>query len=204
MILAGLVLAAGAGSRYGRPKALVRDAGGVPWVASAVALLESVGCTQVTVVLGASAVEARELVPADAHVVEAVDWHSGMAASLRAGLAAVASAEPAADAVLLTLVDLPGLPAAVGARVVGSGTLESAAQGVSGPGVPAGLRSALRQAVFEGRPGHPTLIGRNHWPALVASLTGDRGARPYLVAHGAVEVECGDLWHGADVDVSPG
>jgi len=31
-------------------------------------------------------------------------------------------------------------------------------------------------------------------------VSGDSGARGYLVAHGAIEVECGDLWDGADVD----
>ncbi|ARC58477.1 Nicotine blue oxidoreductase [Frondihabitans sp. 762G35] len=185
--LAGLVLAAGAGRRYGGPKALVRDAEGAPWLLLAHDLLAGAGCTDVTVVLGAEADRARHLVPAGAHTVVADDWDTGMAASLRAGLAAVASSGADAEAVLVTLVDLPGLPVAVARRV---------AERVTGP-------DALAQAVFGARPGHPALIGRDHWPALTASLAGDRGARAYLAAHGAAEVECGDLASGDDVDVAP-
>jgi CTP:molybdopterin cytidylyltransferase MocA len=58
----------------------------------------------------------------------------------------------------------------------------------------------LRQAVFGGRPGHPVLIGREHWTAVADALAGDRGARGYLVAHGVDEVECGDLFDGHDID----
>jgi CTP:molybdopterin cytidylyltransferase MocA len=183
--LAGLVLAAGAGRRYGGPKALARTADGTPWLLLAHDLLAGAGCTGVTVVLGAEADRACDLVPAGARTVVADDWETGMAASLRAGLTAVAESD--ADAVLVTLVDLPGLPVAVAQRV---------AERVSGP-------DALAQAVFGARPGHPALIGRSHWQALAAVLVGDRGARAYLRAHGAAEVECGDLASGDDVDVAP-
>ena len=80
----GLLLAAGAGTRMGRPKALVDG-----WLTRAVDSLESAGCDGVTVVLGAGADEASALL-ADAGVevrqVVAADWADGMGASLRAGL----------------------------------------------------------------------------------------------------------------------
>jgi CTP:molybdopterin cytidylyltransferase MocA len=60
--------------------------------------------------------------------------------------------------------------------------------------------SPLVQAVYRGSPGHPVAIGREHFAPLAASLEGDRGARSYLVMHGVIEVECADLWSGADVD----
>jgi len=44
------------------------------------------------------------------------------------------------------------------------------------------------------------LLGRAHWSPLAAGLHGDRGARPYLVRHAAHEVDCADLWPGADLD----
>ena len=47
---------------------------------------------------------------------------------------------------------------------------------------------------------HPVLRGRAHWEPLSASLIGDSGARDYLVEHRAREVECGDLFSGADRD----
>ncbi|GAA4267493.1 nucleotidyltransferase family protein [Frondihabitans peucedani] len=182
----GIVLAAGAGRRFGGPKALARDASGTPWIELAVAMLTSAGCHGVTVVLGADAERARALVPPEAGIVTAAHWQFGMSASLRAGLAAAAQTEAAAA--LVTLVDLPGLPVEVARRVLG--------REVSG--------RILRQAVFGGRPGHPVLLGRDHFAELVAGLEGDRGARGYLVEHGAEEVECGDLADGLDVDVPTG
>ncbi|MWC00434.1 nucleotidyltransferase family protein, partial [Agromyces sp. MMS17-SY077] len=62
------------------------------------------------------------------------------------------------------------------------------------------LASALARATYRGLPGHPVLLGRDHWAPLAAALHGDRGAGPYLVAQGALAVECGDLATGADRD----
>ncbi len=172
----GIVLAAGAGTRAGGPKALLRMPDGTPWLELACAFLRDSGCDRVIAVLGAQSRIARPLVPNWAEVVVADEWEAGMSASLRAGLAAAAG-----EAALVTLVDLPELPAAVGRRVMASS-------------------GALRQAVFLGEPGHPVYIAAEHVDAAAASLTGDRGARRYLVEHGVVEVECGDLWNGVDRD----
>lgn len=182
----GLVLAAGAGTRMGRPKALVRDDTGRPWVETAVGTLLDGGCDGVVVVLGAAADEARAFVPVhqDVRAVVAGSWADGLGASLDAGLAALAE-DPTVDAALVSLVDLPGLPADAVRRVIG----------------PAGSRAdALRQAVHDGRPGHPVLLGRAHWAALRAELDGDRGAGVYLRRNAADRVECADLWDGADQD----
>jgi CTP:molybdopterin cytidylyltransferase MocA len=171
----GIVLAAGAGTRAGGPKALLRLPDGSSWIAASTAALLDGGCDRVIVVLGAMARLARPLVPDAASIVVADDWGDGMSASLRAGLAAASG-----DAALITLVDLPTLPPAVVARVLAAG--------------------GLAQAVFAGRPGHPALIPAGHWAAVAESLHGDRGARAYLIAHGVAEVECGDLWDGVDLD----
>ncbi|WP_228453151.1 nucleotidyltransferase family protein [Rathayibacter toxicus] len=177
----GIVLAAGAGQRAGGPKALRRDEAGVPWLELAVRRLSAVGCAQLLVVLGAEAERARRLVPAGAEVIVAADWSTGVSASLRAGLTSAA-----ADAALVTLVDLPDEPARVGARL-----LAAAAPG----------RHSLARAVYRGRPGHPVLLGRAHWPTVLADAQGDTGARDYLRAAGALEVECGDLASGHDHDL---
>ncbi|RII98253.1 nucleotidyltransferase family protein, partial [Clavibacter nebraskensis] len=63
--------------------------------------------------------------------------------------------------------------------------------------------STLRQAVFRRRPGHPALLGRDHWQPLAAEVRGDAGARAYLAAHGALLVETADLSTGEDVDRRP-
>jgi CTP:molybdopterin cytidylyltransferase MocA len=186
--VAGLLLAAGAGRRMGQPKALLRDAGGVPFLDRAVGLLLE-GCESVTVVLGASADEARTLLdeagwiddPA-VDVVVAEDWTEGMGASLRTGLTAL-QGRPC-DAALVTLVDLPDVGDAVLRRVLDT---------ASGP-------TALVRATYAGQPGHPVLLGRDHWAAVVATAEGDRGARTYLEAHEPVACECGDLASGRDVD----
>jgi CTP:molybdopterin cytidylyltransferase MocA len=174
----GLLLAAGAGRRMGRPKALVDD-----WLDRAVTALREGGCAQVVVVLGAAADQAAPLlVGQDVEVVVAEDWEEGMGASLRTGLAALGSAGE--DAALVTLVDLPDVGADVVRRVLD--------QPVS--------VTALARATYDGRPGHPVLIGREHWADVGASAQGDQGARTYLDANDVLLVECGDLATGRDVD----
>ena len=102
----GIVLAAGAGTRAGGPKALLRMPDGTPWLELACAFLAASGCDRVVAVLGAQANIARPLVPPSTEVLVAADWEQGMSASLRAGLAAATG-----EAALVTLVDLPELPA---------------------------------------------------------------------------------------------
>ncbi|ARJ05837.1 hypothetical protein GCM10010988_09750 [Cnuibacter physcomitrellae] len=196
--IVGLVLAAGSGSRYGGPKALVVGDDGVPWLARAIDVLRSGGCDEVVVVLGASAVEAGALLretglgddteedgESPVRVVETEHWARGIGESLRAGLTEAARVDPVA--VVVTLVDLPALQPSAVERVIGT------------PHPPS--EDALRQAVYDGRPGHPVLIGATHLPALVDSLDGDVGARPYLVAHDVLEVDCTGLGGDDDRDV---
>jgi CTP:molybdopterin cytidylyltransferase MocA len=187
VIVDGLLLAAGAGTRMGQPKALVVGDDGSPWLHLALAGLQDGGCRRVTVVLGAQAEEAAVVLAGapvaheDVHVVVADDWAEGMGASLRAGLSAL---DPRAEAVLVTLVDLPDVTAEVVRRVAAAAT---------GPG-------ALARATYDGTPGHPVLIGRDHWSGVGETAAGDQGARDYLAAHDVVAVECGDLATGRDVD----
>jgi nicotine blue oxidoreductase len=179
----GLVLAAGEGSRLGTPKALVTDADGVSWLVRAIETLAVGGTAAVYAVVGAASERVRELAPAAVTVVEAVDWAEGMGASLRTGLSAVVDAEPAADAALVLLVDTPGVGPEVVRRMI-----ERAAP------------DALARATYDGVPGHPVLIGSDHWAGVIESARGDRGARAYLSTHGVVDVECGDMADGTDID----
>ncbi|MGY2900828.1 CTP:molybdopterin cytidylyltransferase MocA [Curtobacterium sp. PvP017] len=180
----GVLLAAGAGTRMGRPKALVAEPDGTPWLHLGVDALLLGGCDRVVVVLGAAADRARALVPAvdGVTVVVADDWAAGPGASLAVGLAAVTG--PATACV--SLVDLPGLPATAVRRVIGDGDHPT----------------ALRRAVHRGVPGHPVVVGSEHRAALVAALSRDpaHGAGPWLASSGAEPVECGDLWDGHDQD----
>jgi molybdenum cofactor cytidylyltransferase/nicotine blue oxidoreductase len=181
MAARGLLLAAGAGRRMGGPKALRTDADGTSWLVRSVRTLLDGGCDAVTVVLGAGAEDARaHLEGLDVDVVVADDWDEGMGASLRAGLAAPADESVA----VVSLVDLPDVGPDVVRRLLAVG---------DGPGL-------LARAAYDGRPGHPVILGRAHWPALVEQVSGDSGARDYLAAHAVTLVECGDLATGRDQD----
>jgi nicotine blue oxidoreductase len=173
--IAGVLLAAGAGVRCGMPKVLAAQG---QWLRLAVAALSGGGCDDVVVVLGAAIVD----VPAPARAAIAKDWQQGMGASLRTGLAAIPDAE---YAVVLT-VDTPDIGAAVVGRLIDAGR---------------GSPSGIARATYAGRPGHPVVVARRHWPALLETLHGDEGARRFLAGRpDVVAVDCADLATGLDID----
>lgn len=198
--MVGLVLAAGAGRRMGGPKALIgplAEFGRTP-LAQVCSQVHAAGCTDVIAVIGAQAdrvLAALEDDPWPEHdcvaaglpgwlrVVEATDWDEGMGASLRAGLAALD--RTSATAALITLVDLPDVGTPIFRRVLAEAS---------------GEPSALARASFDGRPGHPVLIGREHWPDVAASAIGDKGARDYFARTPHQLIECGHLASGIDAD----
>lgn len=167
----------------GTPKALLYDEQGRSFLERSCLALRDGGCDDVLVVLGAQAGRAAAILDEATGVVVAEDWSEGMGASLRAGLAA--AEETDATTVLVTLVDLPDIAAAVVERVLRGGGREE---------------QALARATYGGSPGHPVLLGRAHWAGVAATARGDRGARDYLREHPPLEIECGDLATGRDVD----
>lgn len=200
--MAGVVLAAGEGRRLGGPKALVRlSPPGSTLLESAVATLARSGLRVVHVVVGAAAEavtdELESLRPkavrtgTDLSWSFCDDWRTGMGASLRRGLQ-WARHDEVVDAAVLHLLDLPGVTSSAVGRIL------RVAQESCTP--PAGLRRALVRASFDGRPGHPVLIGADHWDAVSASAHGDAGARDYLRKTEHLLVEVGDIADGADLD----
>ena len=190
---AGLLLAAGAGHRMGAPKALVGD-----WLTRGIDVLTAAECGHVVVVLGAALQQARALLhersvcalslskgasTSSARIIVAVaaDWSDGISASLRAGISAIPAG---ASAAVVTLVDLPDVGETVVRRVLERG---------AGP-------ATLTRATYHGRPGHPVVLGRAHWPGILAAANGDVGARAYFDQHAPELVECADLASGRDVD----
>jgi CTP:molybdopterin cytidylyltransferase MocA len=152
MEVTGLVLAAGAGRRYGMPKALV------PWhgrllVQHAAGTLAAAGCTDVVVVLGAAADRVRAAAPDLPRTVENPDWATGLASSLRAGLAALAGSP--AEAAVVLLVDMPGVTPSAVRRVVafaGTGVLAIAGYGTPVPANAGVIRSCSAATTGPGWP----------------------------------------------------
>ncbi|WP_280270030.1 nucleotidyltransferase family protein [Nocardia wallacei] len=192
---AGLVLAAGAGTRYGGPKVLAE---GGAWLRGAVAALRDGGCGPVFVVLGATGPalwsDGRWLVcespatavPDGARPVWAADWAVGLSASLRTGLAAVAHSPEGAGYAAVMPVDTPDVGADVVTRVLAAARTAP---------------SGLARAVFHNRPGHPVVLHHKHWDAVLKTAQGNSGARSFLDARpDIVAVTCDDLATGRDHD----
>ncbi|MEU5717976.1 nucleotidyltransferase family protein [Streptomyces sp. NPDC020403] len=183
--VAALLLAAGGGRRLGgRPKALLEHHGR-PLVDHAVRALRDGGCGPVHVVLGAGADDVRARADLGGCVVGVNPaWETGMGSSLRTGLGALAGS--GADAVLVLLVDQPGIGAEAVARV------RSAYRS----------RAALAAAAYDGERGHPVLIGADRWAEVAAGAVGDQGARAYLRTHrdAVTLVECSDVAEAFDID----
>ena len=184
--VAGIVLAAGAGTRMGQPKALLRI-GGVPLVATAVHALQSAGCRSIAVVVGAAADEARALVPPPATVVVNPLWRTGIRTSLYEGLRALQHGS--AGAVLITLVDQPGIGAEVAARLIAAWST-----------APSGIVAVV--ATYDGMPRNPVIIARRVWAEVTIASGPDEGARAWLRMNPGrvLEVECGDIGAADDID----
>jgi CTP:molybdopterin cytidylyltransferase MocA len=111
------------------------------------------------------------------------DWRTGMGSSLVAGLGLVPAQCPAA---VVALVDQPLVGPEAVRRLIAAHA--------------AGASVAV--AAYGGRPRNPVLLGREHWPEVIALATGDAGARPFLRAHPDLItlVECGDTGRPDDID----
>nr|WP_245974568.1 nucleotidyltransferase family protein [Thermomonospora umbrina] len=175
--VAGLLLAAGQGSRLGRPKALV-ELDGERLVDRGVRMLRAAGCSPVLVVTGAASVEVVGAV-----VVPNRAWRTGMGSSLRVGLAAL---PPGSPAVVVALVDQPRVTAEAVRRLIAAWQ--------------SGARVAV--ATYAGRPRNPVLLTRPHFTAAAEAAVGDTGARAFLRGRPELvtEVPCDDVASPDDID----
>jgi CTP:molybdopterin cytidylyltransferase MocA len=203
MRAAGILLAAGEGSRLGRPKALV-ELGGQTLAERGVALLRDGGADPVLVVTGAVPVRVH-----GARTVHNPDWRTGMGTSLAAGLRALGAVAPGTADGTAGLNEADGADGtALAVSAVGAAVIALADQPLVGPEAVRKLITAYENgasvavAAYHGQPRNPVLIAREHWPAVLALATGDTGARPFLRAHPELVtlVECGDTGSPDDVD----
>jgi nicotine blue oxidoreductase len=192
--VAGILLAAGEGSRLGQPKALV-EIGGQRLADRGVAMLSSGGADPIIVVTGAAPVE-----PPGAFTVHNPDWRTGMGSSLAAGLAALRSLPPpGCTAAVIALADQPLVGAESVRRLIAA--YAGDAHGTDGASE-AGGTATIAVACYGGRPRNPVLIAREHWDEVLAMAEGDAGARPFLRAHPELVtlIECGDTGRPDDID----
>ena len=183
--VAGVLLAAGQGSRFGRPKALV-ELGGQTLAERGVGMLRAGGADPVLIVTGAAQVG---LGPEyQVRTVGNDDWRTGMGSSLRAALHALADPDvgPDVGAAVVALADQPLVGAEAVSRLIAA--------------YQAGASVAV--AAYDGRPRNPVLLAREHWPEVIAMATGDQGARAFLRARPDLVtlVECGDTGRPDDID----
>ncbi len=181
----------------GQPKALVRDPDGTSWLLRAVDSLAAAGCEPVIVVLGAEAragrphprraVTVRTSASTSVRWVEATDWSQGMARVAPTGTAGRGGHRRDDRR------RHPRRPHRRRPRRRERGWSRRSAR----------TPSRLGRAAYRGAPGHPVVLGREHWAGVVEDAVGDRGARDYLAVQDVVGVECGDLASGADRDTPP-
>ena len=185
--LAAVVLAAGAGRRFGGGKLTACWRDGV-LLDGALAAAFAAPVDEIIVVTGGDAAvgpaaQAFAGPRADGErlrLVPAPDWSEGLAASLRAGLAALPAEVQAA---FIFLGDMPGVPHALADRLARA----------LGPGVTA------VQPTVRGAPAHPVLLSHSLFPAALA-LRGDRGAQALLAGHGVIRIDVDEPGATLDVD----
>jgi nicotine blue oxidoreductase len=213
------LLAAGEGSRFGQPKALV-ELDGQTLAERGIDMLLAGGADPVLVVTGAAQIELDPKTPRDPkapkdpktpkgaqapgheiHTVYNGEWRTGRGSSLCAALRALSQAgEPDAAersaavlpqdvaAVVVALADQPLVGAEAVARLIAAHR--------------AGASVAV--AAYDGQPRNPVLLAREHWPEVIATATGDQGARAFLRARPDLVtlIECGDTGRPDDIDTT--
>ncbi len=188
--IAAVVLAAGRGIRFGAPSddsKVFALLDGRALLSHVVTSAKSSRAGFVVVVTGHAANRAASALRDDppTAIVHNADYASGMAGSLKTGIAAL---PPSFDGALVLLGDMP---------LVASGTLDR---------LIARFRPEEVDAVvpmYQSRQGNPVLIGRSLFPRIMA-LTGDEGARRILAEVSSRVVGCsvGDPGVLVDIDTT--
>jgi molybdenum cofactor cytidylyltransferase len=105
--IGAVILAAGASSRFGKPKQLIQY-GGKSMVRRAIDVATKAGCLPIAVVVGSDSDDiTRELQKANVAIVLNQRWKNGIGSSIRAGVQHVIDAVKDVDAITLLVCDQP-------------------------------------------------------------------------------------------------
>lgn len=161
---AAIVLAAGASTRLGQPKQLLK-VNGETLLRRTVRLAAQSGCAPIFVVLGFEADRMQhELDGLEARPVLNPDWQSGMGSSLRSGIEAVINETPEPQKALVLLCDQPTLSAEILSSLLRTS---------------AGTKSLIIASSYAGRSGVPAIFDKQLYSDLL-KIEGDHGARSII------------------------
>lgn len=181
--VSAILLAAGAGTRFGGGK-LLASFEGRPLIEATLSGLHQAPVDEIIVVVGREGERLRSMCTSHgARVVVNPNWAEGMSTSVRVGIQACG---PEARAAVVLLADQP---------LVGAEAVERLVRAFEG-----GAEVAVATYGSEWR--NPALFVKEIWPLLLSELTGDKGARMILKLHPELvtEVPCDDVADPADVD----
>ncbi len=181
--ISAILLAAGAGSRFGGGK-LLAPFDGKTLIEVTLSGLREAPVDEIIVVVGKQPEELRSVCePYGTRIVKNPGWEEGMSTSVRAGLEAL---DLEARAAALLLADQPLIGKEAVARLVAA--FEEGAK--------------VAVATYGGSPRNPALFAREVWPLVKRELSGDEGARRFIRRHPELvtEVPCDGVADPADVD----
>lgn len=189
--ISAILLAAGAGSRFGKTPfgggKLLAEFEGRPLIEHSLEALQLSPVDEMVVVLGEDARSLREVCEPYAkygvRVVENPQWSEGQSTSVGVGLQAMGSGVRAA---VVMLADQPLVRAEAVKRLI------AAFEG--------GAKAAV--ATYGGKRRNPALFSREVWPLLLEEMSGDEGARRFMGRHADLvsEVPCDGVGDPGDVD----
>lgn len=164
--IAAIILAAGNSSRMNgeQPKQLL-EFGGATLLRRAAQTAIAANFNRVTIVLGANAARLlRQVEDLPVEIALNENWQSGMSSSIKAGLAALAENENAADAAIFTLCDQP---------LVSAQLLRRLGEIFARPG------KTIAACEYARTFGVPAVFARRHFAEL-SNLRGDEGAKKII------------------------
>ena len=174
MSTAGVLLAAGSGSRFaGAEHKLLISVRGRPLYQWALGHALAAGFDELIVVTGAAVLD----LPPSVTVAPNDRWAEGQAGSVHVGLAAAEVAGH--EAVVIGLADQPGIPTEAWRRV-------------------AAAHAPIAVAVYEGRRANPVRLHREVWPLVPED--GDEGARTLMRLRPELVTEVPCPGDPADID----